>query len=160
MLEIPSATPGLLGRWGLNEGTGSTAGDSSSTHVNGVVTGTNWSWVTGAPFAGPGDTSPAAADDAATTAVNTAATIAVLANDSDGDGDPLSAIAASGPSHGTLTFNADGSFSYTPTAGYAGPDSFTYRVNDGDADSNVATVSITVNAVNSAPVAVNDSYST
>src|SRR5207247_1577671 len=84
----------------------------------------------------------------------------VLTYDTDADGDPLSPIAASGPSHGTLTFNADGSFSYTPTAGYAGPDSFTYRVNDGDADSNVATVSITVNAVNSAPVAVNDSYST
>src|SRR5207253_735157 len=37
MLEIPSATPGLLGRWGLNEGAGSTAGDSSAGHVNGVV---------------------------------------------------------------------------------------------------------------------------
>jgi hypothetical protein len=43
-------------------------------------------------------------------------------------------------------FNADGTFSYTPTAGYVGADSFTYTANDGTADSNVATVSLTVDA--------------
>jgi len=50
----------------------------------------------------------------------------------------------SGPTNGTLTLNANGSFSYAPNAGYTGPDSFTYRANDGAADSNVATVTITV----------------
>ena len=65
----------------------------------------------------------------------------------------------SGPSHGTLTLNANGSFTYTPTADYHGADSFTYKANDGAADSNVATVSLTINAVNHPPVAVNDSYS-
>ena len=62
--------------------------------------------------------------------------------------------------HGTLAFNANGSFSYVPSANFHGTDSFTYRVNDGTADSNLATVTITVNPVNDAPVAVNDSYIT
>ena len=47
-----------------------------------------------------------------------------------------------------------------PTAGYTGPDSFTYQANDGTANSNTATVSLTVTATNTAPVATNDSYST
>src|SRR5204862_7146935 len=57
-------------------------------------------------------------------------------------------------------FNANGSFTYTPDANYNGSDSFTYKANDGIADSNVATVNLAVNPVNDAPVAVNDSYST
>jgi uncharacterized delta-60 repeat protein len=83
----------------------------------------------------------------------------VLGNDTDVDGDPLTARLVSGPSHGSLALNADGSFTYTPAAFYSGPDSFTYRANDGTADSNVATVAITVNQVNHAPVANSDSYS-
>ena len=47
---------------------------------------------------------------------------------------PLTAVLVSGPAHGTLTLNADGSFTYTPTANYNGPDSFTYKANDGTAD--------------------------
>jgi VCBS repeat-containing protein len=86
----------------------------------------------------------------------------VLANDSDADGDPLTAVLASGPAHGTLTLNPDGSFTYTPGANFAGTDVFTYKANDGTTDSNMATVSITVasGAGNHAPVAVNDAYST
>jgi hypothetical protein len=56
-----------------------------------------------------------------------------------------------------VTLNANGSFTYTPASNYNGADSFTYKANDGHADSNVATVSIIVNAVNDAPDAVNDS---
>src|SRR5205807_4730923 len=59
-----------------------------------------------------------------------------------------------------LTLNADNSTTYTTAANHNGPDSFTYKANDGALDSNVATVSITVNAVNDAPVAGNDSYVT
>ena len=81
----------------------------------------------------------------------------MLTNDTDVDGDALSAVLVSGPAHGSLTLNADGSFTYTPAANYNGPDSFTYKANDGQADSNVATVSINVGAVNDAPVAQNDS---
>src|SRR4029077_18422775 len=46
---------------------------------------------------------------------------------------------------GSLMLNSDGSFSYTPAAGYSGPDSFSYKANDGSLDSNVATVNVTVN---------------
>jgi len=83
----------------------------------------------------------------------------VLGNDVDADGDTLSASLVSGPSHGVLSFNADGSFTYTPSANYHGSDSFTYLANDGQSDSDVATVAITVNSINDAPVAVNDTYS-
>jgi VCBS repeat-containing protein len=68
----------------------------------------------------------------------------VLANDTDADGDPLTAVLASGPSHGALQLNADGSFAYTPASGFSGQDSFAYKANDGAADSNIATVTITV----------------
>src|SRR5262249_49932192 len=50
-----------------------------------------------------------------------------------------------------FTLNADGSFSYTPAANYNGTDTFTYKANDGAADSNIATVTITINPVNDAP---------
>src|SRR5262249_57600925 len=51
----------------------------------------------------------------------------VLSNDLNVDGDPLQASLLSGPSHGTLTLNANGSFTYTPAANYNGTDGFTYR---------------------------------
>jgi VCBS repeat-containing protein len=57
------------------------------------------------------------------------------------------------PSHGTLTLNTNGSFTYTPATNYTGTDSFTYKANDGITDSSVATVTITVNPINDAPVA-------
>ena len=70
----------------------------------------------------------------------------VLANDSDPDGDAMTAEPASEPAHGTLALNANGSLTYTPTAGYAGADSFTYRAVAAGASSAAATVAITVNA--------------
>lgn len=75
----------------------------------------------------------------------------VLANDSDVDGDALSALVVSQPAHGTLTLNADGSFTYTPSANFTGTDSFTYRANDGTSDSNLATVNIMVNLAQEPP---------
>ena len=76
------------------------------------------------------------------------------------DSGSLSASVVSGPDHGTLELNPDGSFTYTPSADFNGSGSFTYKANDGSLDSNVATVTITVKAVNDAPVAVDDSFST
>src|SRR6266487_4294611 len=106
---------------------------------------------------------PTATNDAYTVAEDTPLTVAapgVLANDTDPDGDALSAALASGPSHGTLTLNANGSFTYTPAANFNGSDSFTYRASDGATASNPATVSITVTALNDAPAAADDTYST
>ncbi|MBA3711435.1 MAG: tandem-95 repeat protein [Pyrinomonadaceae bacterium] len=81
-----------------------------------------------------------------------AAAQSVLVNDTDADtGATLSAILVTGPTGGTLTLNANGSFTYTPTANFNGPDTFTYRASDGTASSNTATVTINVTAVNDAP---------
>jgi large repetitive protein len=85
----------------------------------------------------------------------------VLANDTDADGDTLTAVLVSGPANASsFTFNADGSFDYTPNANYAGSDAFTYRASDGVANSDVATVTITVNSVNDAPAGTDNSVTT
>jgi VCBS repeat-containing protein len=83
----------------------------------------------------------------------------VLANDTD-PADPLTAqLVGSGPSHAeSFTLNDDGSFTYTPQENFNGTDTFIYTANDGTDDSNVATVTITVNPVNDAPVAADDDY--
>jgi hypothetical protein len=57
-----------------------------------------------------------------------------------------------GAAHGTLVFHADGTFTYTPASNFNGSDSFSFKANDGALDSNVATESLTINAVNDAPV--------
>jgi VCBS repeat-containing protein len=106
---------------------------------------------------------PIAANDSYTTAEDTTLNISapgVLANDSDLDGGVLSAVLVNGPAHGTLVLNTNGGFTYTPALNYTGPDSFTYRANDGLADSGIATAAITVTPLNDPPVAIDDSYST
>lgn len=68
----------------------------------------------------------------------------VLNNDIDGNGDPLSARLVSSPSHGSLVFNPNGTFSYQPAPGFAGADSFRYVARDDLLDSPSATVKIKV----------------
>ena len=80
-------------------------------------------------------------------------------NDYDPDGDPLSARLVSDPSNGSVTLYSDGSFTYTPYADFNGTDWFTYVANDGTDDSNVATVTITVNPVNDTPWGSDHGYS-
>ncbi len=80
----------------------------------------------------------------------------ILGNDSDVDSESLTATLVSDVTDGILTLDPDGSFVYTPAENWFGTDSFTYKANDGALVSNVATVTITVDAVNDAPVAVND----
>ena len=95
----------------------------------------------------PGNHYPSALNDSYSTYQNTVLTVAapgVLSNDMDEDGDLLWAVLVSGPAHGTLTLNADGAFTYAPAASYVGTDSFTYKANDGQADSNIDTVSIAI----------------
>ena len=69
------------------------------------------------------------------------------------DGDSLTAQVVAGPQHGSLTVNANGSFRYQGNKDYFGADSFTYRVSDGSANSDLATVRLNIAAVNDAPVA-------
>jgi CSLREA domain-containing protein len=94
---------------------------------------------------------PVAVNDAAATNEDTAVLINILANDRDPDNDVLTMRLASGPGNGTAVVNADGSLTYTPNANFNGVDSVTYQVNDGTVDSNLATVTMTINPVNDPP---------
>jgi hypothetical protein len=98
--------------------------------------------------AGGGNIAPVANADSATTPEDTAVAIDVLANDTDADGtvDPATVAVVSAPANGGTAVNATtGAITYTPNAGFAGLDTFTYTVNDDDgATSNAATVSVTV----------------
>lgn len=84
----------------------------------------------------------------------------VLGNDADVENDALSASAAAPPAHGTLTFNPNGGFTYTPAPHYFGPDAFTYTVRDANGATALGTVALSVQAVNDAPVAALDVYAT
>ena len=86
----------------------------------------------------------------------------VLENDTDPDGDTLTAILDTNVAHGTLDLDPDGGFTYTPNDDFTGTDTFTYRASDGELQSEPATVTITVTAVTaeSAPEAVDDAYRT
>lgn len=91
---------------------------------------------------------PVATPDNYATAFNTQLTVAapgVLGNDGSALSLPLTAVIDSAPSHGSLTVNSNGSFTYTPNQGYSGPDAFTYKAFDGFASAPVS-VSITVAA--------------
>jgi VCBS repeat-containing protein len=110
----------------------------------------------------PGNQAPVAANDTYTTNEDVALNVSapgVLGNDTDENGDALTAAVVAGPSNGTLTLNANGSFIYTPNGNFNGSDSFTYRASDASLQSNIATVAITITAVNDDPTAVNDSKS-
>jgi hypothetical protein len=101
---------------------------------------------------------PTAAGDAYATNEDTPLSVAapgVLGNDTPGS----TASLLSGTSHGSLNLLADGSFSYTPQPDYSGADSFSYRAMSGGVASAPATVSLSVSAVNDAPVAAGDSFS-
>jgi hypothetical protein len=117
------------------------------------------------------NTAPRADDDNVTTDEDTPQDITLSGTDTDGDS--LTFMVGSGPEHGSLgtigapSCTTSGGIStctatvtYTPTGDYNGPDSFTFVVNDGTADSDEATVTITVSAVNDPPVATNDDKST
>nr|WP_290222797.1 tandem-95 repeat protein [Trichocoleus desertorum] len=88
---------------------------------------------------------------------NAAILINVIANDTDVDRDPLTIVSFTDATRGTLTDNANGTFSYQPNANANGTDSFTYIIDDGQGGSASATVNIIITSINDAPLAVNDS---
>lgn len=114
--------------------------------------------------AGAANRPPVPADDVYPTPRDTALTVGatggVLANDSDPDGDLLTAVLGADATHGTLQLNSDGSFEYVPNANFSGEDSFTYLADDGELTSPPATVRLPVGQTNTAPTASNDSYAT
>ncbi|MCH5373891.1 MAG: cadherin-like domain-containing protein, partial [Planctomycetes bacterium] len=112
---------------------------------------------------------PTATNDTVATqedVVLTIAPAALTANDSPGPSDEanqgiqLVSVNAASPQHGTVSFNGT-NVVYTPQLNFNGVDTFTYTINDGDANSTaVGTVTVNVSAVNDPPVPVNDSFST
>ena len=105
---------------------------------------------------GASPAAPVAAGQSISTPEDTAVNIVLTA--SDANGDLLTYAVVDGPSNGTLSGEAP-NLTYTPSANYNGSDSFTFKANDGTADSAVATVSITVTAVNDTPAATAQSVS-
>jgi Ca2+-binding RTX toxin-like protein len=100
----------------------------------------------------PENQAPVASNDSYTTVEDTTLNVeapGVLANDSDVDGDALTAALVTGPGSGTFTLNADGSFSYTPDPGFSGTTEFTYEASDPDGLSDTATVTIEVSEAGS-----------
>ena len=100
---------------------------------------------------GTANTAPIAVDDTFTIAEDTVLNNTVAANDSDNEGDPLAYSVVSDVANGSLSFNPDGSFAYTPDDDFNGPDSFTYEVSDGEFAAS-ATADITVSPVDDTPV--------
>ena len=105
---------------------------------------------------------PQAGADSYTVAEGNTLTVSapgVLANDSDAQGDPLAASLVTGPTHGTLTLQSDGSFIYTHDGSETVSDTFVYEARDSGGASDPSTVRITVTPVNDAPLAADDAYS-
>ncbi|WP_374568230.1 Ig-like domain-containing protein [Ideonella sp.] len=104
------------------------------------------------------DDLPTAKNDTFSATEDTVLNGTVAGNDTlSGDGGNAFALGANA-AHGTVVVNADGTFTYTPTANYNGPDSFTYTLTDADGDVSSATVTLNVSADNDSPGAANDTF--
>ena len=105
--------------------------------------------------AGSSTTAPVANDDFAATDENTPATISVLANDTDPDGDSLTIVSIVPPLNGSVIPNLSATnITYTPSTDFAGVDTFQYQISDGHGGSSLlATVTVTVNATGPAATA-------
>ena len=112
----------------------------------------------------PSNRAPVAIDDTASATEDTpfSSAVRLVANDTDADGDTLTVVAGTFATTqgGSVTINADGSYSYTPAPNFSGTDSFNYTVTDGRGGSDVGTVTLTVAGVNDAPTTGADSATT
>ena len=101
----------------------------------------------------PLNDAPAASADSASVAEDGTVDVAVLTNDTDVDGNTLTVASVTQGADGVVTINPDNTVKYTPAANFHGTDGFNYTVSDGNGGSATATVSVTISAVNDAPVA-------
>ncbi len=102
---------------------------------------------------------PVALDDEVSTPVDTPVTIDAVGNDTDPDGDALTIASFDLPANGTLMDNGDGTFTYTPNAGFTGDEVFDYTVDDGNGGTDSATIIIHVlPGGNTAPDGIDDDY--
>ena len=108
----------------------------------------------------PVNVAPVANTDTVTTPEDTAAVVAVLANDTDANNDTLTITGVGAAAHGAVVNNGNGTVTYTPSANYNGADSFTYSISDGHGGTATGTVNVTVSPVNDAPVANADTATT
>ncbi|MDE1827425.1 MAG: cadherin-like domain-containing protein, partial [Thaumarchaeota archaeon] len=135
-----------------NSGTGSIGVDNNIGSITNTCGGTITGTITGNAPVNDACSAPLVAT-ADTYSVNenmalmVPAATGVLANDHDPDGDTLTASLTSSTTHGTLTINPDGSFTYTPNSDFVGSDNFVYQANDGHGSTASATVTITVNQI-------------
>ena len=115
--------------------------------TEGTLTGTTFDGVavssTDAITMRPGNTVPQALNDNVSVNIDMAATIDVLSNDTDEDGDVLTVISVATPPNGTTEINPDGTITYTPDSGFEGVDSFSYAITDGK-DTTFAAVTVIV----------------
>jgi hypothetical protein len=131
-----------------------TAGDGQGGQKTGTVS------ITITTTGSPANANPVAGNDVISTTANQPGSVGLLANDSDPDGDTLTVTNNAQGSNGTVAIAA-GTATYTPKAGFAGADSFTYTISDGKGGSATGTVSVTVTAAaNAVPQAVADAIST
>jgi len=106
---------------------------------------------------GGGNNPPSATPDSYSVGSGSQLTVptpGVLGNDSDPDGDPITAVLVGGTSHGNLSLNANGSLTYTPNSGFSGQDTFTYKATDASLSSNTVTDTITVTSSGNHPPSV------
>src|SRR6185295_1868217 len=103
---------------------------------------------------------PTAAAGTLNTTEDTPASGTLSASDVDGDALTYSIVANGGKGSAVITNPATGAYTYTPNANASGTDTITFKANDGTIDSNIATVTIAIAAVNDAPVAANGSLTT
>ncbi|HXD42150.1 MAG TPA: cadherin-like domain-containing protein [Ramlibacter sp.] len=103
---------------------------------------------------------PVAVADSVTTDNRTPVTIAVLANDSDPNGNTLSVVSLTAPTSGTVRINPDKTVTFTPVLGFVGPATFGYTISDGSATASANVIVTVTQPGNSAPTAVNDSLTT
>ncbi len=163
VLTITAKTDGTHGTVAINAGTSLTYTPATGFHGSDSFTYTvsdGAGHTAGATVAATVvNRPPVAVDDSISALGGAAATFDPRVNDSDPEGDTLTITAKTDGAYGTVAINGGTSLTYTPVTGYAGSDSFTYTISDGNGHTATATVAATVTAANQAPVAVNDTVS-